>query len=49
MVSKGKNLKLGVISHPPRKLICRGKKLNLKRGGGGNDQNVQYLSLIKYV
>ena len=32
-----------------RKLICRGKKLKLKRGGGGNDQNAQYISLLFYL
>ena len=27
-------------------LICQGKKMNLKRGGGGNYQNAQYISLL---
>ena len=32
-----------------RKLICREKKLNLKRRGEGNDQNAQYISLAQGV
>ena len=37
---------LGYKLNPARrKLICRGKKFNLKRGGGGNIQNAQYISL----
>ena len=33
--------------HPPcRKLMCRGKKMNLKKGDGEkNEQNAQYISL----
>ena len=43
-ITKKKGEKALKISHR-RKLICRGKEMNLKRGGGGNDLNAQYISL----
>ena len=30
----------------PPQLICRRKKLIPKEGGGGNDQNAKYISLV---
>ena len=35
----------GGVFRPPLQTYLLGKKINLKRGGGGNDQNAQYISL----
>ena len=47
MKNKGKGLKNA--PRPPavgrRKLFRRGKKINLKKGVGVNDQNAQYIPL----
>ena len=48
---KLKKISRGGLPTPPaarRKLICGGKKMNLKRGGGGNYQNAQYIPLDIY-
>ena len=36
----------GLLTPPRRKLILRGKKFISKEGGGTNDRNAQYISLI---
>ena len=44
----GKALKIHLFGLQTQKKLSR-KKFNLKRGGGGNDQNVQYISLNEIV